>query len=36
MAAKRFTAQLERVEKTATMFRVPFTVERVAAGTAAP
>ena len=24
MAAKRFTVELERVEKTATMFRVPF------------
>jgi hypothetical protein len=27
MAAKRFTAELERVQKTATMFRVPFDLE---------
>ena len=27
VAAKRFTVQLERVQKTATMFRVPFDLE---------
>ena len=27
VAAKRFTVQLERVEKTATMFRVPFDLQ---------
>jgi len=27
MGAKRFTVQLERVQKTATMFRVPFDLE---------
>jgi hypothetical protein len=29
MPAKRFTVQLERVQKTATMFRVPFDLEEV-------
>lgn len=29
MAAKRFTVQLERTGKTATMFRVPFDLEEV-------
>lgn len=27
VAAKRFTVELERVQKTATMFRVPFDLE---------
>jgi len=27
MAAKRFTVELHRVQKTATMFRVPFDLE---------
>ena len=36
MAAKRFTVELQRVQKTATMFRVPFDLEEAFGGARPP